>query len=82
MMNLKEDIFYELKSRKIKANEAWVFQNYNNFRADLPYTVSLEEFQNIMNELCLEGYFVVKNITSMPMYILTKKCEEFLININ
>ena len=77
-MDLKEDIFNELKAKKFKANFAWVFPMYNPFRCELPYTVSLEEFHRTMEELSNDGYFEIGEFMGHPKYTLTDKCEKYI----
>lgn len=79
MMDLKREIFNELKAKNLKAKHAWEVKRYIPFCNSLVY-VKLEEFYNTMKELSNEGYFEIRDDIGGPMYILTDKCEQYIID--
>ena len=73
------EIFQEMKSRRKAKGDRWVFVEYNPFRANMRPSVSLQEFFQLMQQLCEEGLFERKQgFSSFPDFALTELGEQLI----
>ena len=73
------EIFQEMKSRRKAKGDRWVFAEYDPFRANMRPSVSLQEFFQLMLQLCEEGFFEQKQgFSSFPDFALTERGEQLI----
>lgn len=73
-MDLRQEIFCELRNEKATRNYCWKFNLYNKFRNELRIPILEKEFIQMMQALIKEGYFTERpGFGSKPDYVLTEK---------
>ena len=73
------EIFQEMKRLRKAKGHRWVFVEYNPFRANMRPSVSLQEFFQLMQQLCEEGFFEQKQgFSSFPDFALTELGEQLI----
>lgn len=74
------EIFQQMKRQGNAKGYRWVFVEYNPFRANMRPSVSLQEFFQLMQQLCEEGFFERKEgrFPSFPEYALTELGEQLV----
>ena len=73
------EIFQEMKRQGNAKGYRWVFVEYDPFRANMRPGVSLQEFFQLMQQLCEEGLFERKQgFSSFPDFALTELGEQLI----
>lgn len=73
------EIFQQMKHQGNAKGYRWVFAEYNPFRANMRPSVSLQEFFQLMQQLCEEGFFERKEgFSSFPDFALTELGEQLI----
>ena len=73
------EIFQQMKHQGNAKGYRWVFAEYNPFRANMRPGVSLQEFFQLMQQLCEEGLFERKQgFSSFPDFALTELGEQLV----
>lgn len=73
------EIFQEMKRQGNAKGYRWVFVEYDPFRANMRPGVSLQEFFQLMQQLCEEGFFEQKQgFSSFPDFALTELGEQLV----
>ena len=73
------EIFQQMKHQGNAKGYRWVFAEYNPFRAKMRPGVSLQEFFQLMQQLCEEGFFEQKQgFFSFPDFALTELGEQLV----
>lgn len=76
-MNLREEIFKELRRLNFRENRIWIFNQYNSLYGRLHF--SPDKFNAELLKLCDEGFFLIEKRGNDPvMYKLTAKGANIL----
>ena len=73
------EIFQQMKHQGNAKGYRWVFVEYDPFRANMRPSVSLQEFFQLMQQLCEEGFFEQKQgFSAFPDFALTELGEQLI----